>query len=110
MELKHCPSCGSSEIEVAGNKVHCRGCDVTFAVTPDGARVADVDPLHKDRQRLDKIEQDVAELKKAKGKKGDIQEQESEGEADEEDGGIIKFTDDEPGKTGEAGDTDKAED
>ena len=47
MEIKNCPSCGSTEVEVAGNKVHCRACDVTFSITPQGAKVADLDPLYR---------------------------------------------------------------
>lgn len=66
MSIKNCPSCGSSEIEVAGNKVHCTGCDVTYRITEDGARVDNLDPLSKDRERLSKVEQDIEELKRGK--------------------------------------------
>ena len=79
MEIKICPSCGSTEIEVAGNKVHCKACDVTFKVTPDGAKVDNLDPLSKDRERLDKIEQDVNELKK-RGINGQAREADEETE------------------------------
>ena len=62
-KIKHCPSCGGTQIEVAGNKILCRACEITFTVTDEGARATDIDPLTKDRQRLDRIEKDVAGLK-----------------------------------------------
>lgn len=100
MEIKNCPSCGSTEIEVAGNKVHCRACDVTFTITPQGAKVADLDPLGKDRERINKLEQELSDLKaKAYGKKNKTDD-EDEIEAEEQ-GGIIRVEDDEPGAAGD---------
>lgn len=63
IEIKVCPSCGSGDIEVAGNKVHCKACDVTFKITSEGARVDNLDPLSKDRDRINKLEQDIETLK-----------------------------------------------
>ena len=107
MEIKNCPSCGSTEVEVAGNKVHCRACDVTFSITPQGAKVADLDPLGKDRERIAKLERDLAELK---GKQNEVREkidgEDEDGIKAEENGGIIHIVeDDEPGA--EASESDK---
>lgn len=96
MEIKVCPSCGSPEIEVAGNKVHCKACDVAFKVTQDGARVDDLDPLSKDRERLEKLEQDLGELKRGKNgdKSGDGDNETEEDKPLEEEAGGINFTND----------------
>jgi hypothetical protein len=96
MEIKVCPSCGSGEIEVAGNKVHCKQCDVTFTITPQGAKVTDLDPLGKDRERIAKLEQEVEDLKKTNrgtdGQQITEDDEEIAGEGDND--GIIKVTDD----------------
>jgi hypothetical protein len=62
-EIKVCPSCGSAEIEVAVNKVHCKACDVTYKITPEGAKVDNLDPLDQDRKRISALEQEVQGLK-----------------------------------------------
>ena len=99
MEIKVCPSCGSPEIEVDGNKVHCKACDVTFRITPDGAKVDNLDPLSKDRERLDKIEQDVKEIKN-RGPHGQAPEANEETEGPEDDGfGIEILPDDDKPKS-----------
>jgi hypothetical protein len=100
MEIKVCPSCGSTEIMVAGNKVHCAGCDVSFQITAEGAKVLDVDPLGKNRKRLDQLERDIEELKRGKGITNEPANQPAkEGdEIDEEDDGFIDFSADKPGQ------------
>jgi uncharacterized Zn finger protein (UPF0148 family) len=101
MPIEHCPSCGGPEIEVAGNKVHCKACDITFTVTPQGARVADLDPLGKDRERISKLEKEVEELKNP-NRGTDASEIEEEAD-DEECEGFIKITDDDKPEVDAAG-------
>ena len=106
MEIKVCPSCGGTDIEVAGNKVHCRGCDVTYKVTPEGSRVDNVDPLGKDRERIKKLEAEVEDLKK-RGSNGQASQEdegddEQPGESDND--GIVKITDDDEPEADVAGD------
>jgi hypothetical protein len=92
MEIKVCPSCGSAEIEVAGNKVHCKACDVTFKITPDGAKVDNLDPLSKDRERIDKLEKEVEGMKV--GAAHEPQREEDEGESLEDQAGGFNLIDD----------------
>jgi hypothetical protein len=95
MEIKVCPSCGSSEIEVAGNKVHCKACDVTFKITPDGAKVDDLDPLGKDRERISKLEQEVNAIKNYGGTHGPEVEKDEDA-LENQSGGFNLTDDDEP--------------
>ena len=62
-EIKFCTSCGSDEIEVTGSKYYCKVCDVTYQVSKAGTKPIDTDPLGKHKARLDKVEQDVEQLK-----------------------------------------------
>ena len=95
MEIKVCPSCGSTEIEVAGNKVHCKACDVTFKITPDGARVDNLDPLSKDRERINKLEQEVEGIKT--GTTNGTQNKEKDAEPlESQAGGFSVIDEDEP--------------
>lgn len=101
MEIKLCPSCGSADIEVAGNKVHCKACDVTFKITPDGARVDNLDPLSKDRERLDKLEQEVEGMK-AGAAHGPQKETDEDEPLENQAGGVNLIDDDEPDPDREA--------
>jgi antitoxin (DNA-binding transcriptional repressor) of toxin-antitoxin stability system len=102
MAIEHCPSCGSTEITVAGNKVHCKPCDVTYMVTAQGATVADLDPLGKDRERINKLVQDVEDLKKRGNDAGQQAEQDGEETAGEKDNdGFLKVTDGEQDDCGQ---------
>jgi len=62
IKIEFCTSCGSQDIKVTGNSYYCSECDITYKVTSQGTKVVDSNPLGKDRARLDKVEQDVAEL------------------------------------------------
>ena len=95
MEIKNCPSCGSADIEVSGSKVHCKGCDVTFKVTPDGAKVDNLDPLGKDREKISELEQEVKALK-AGAAHGPETEEDEDKPLEEESGGINIIDNDEP--------------
>ena len=55
-EIKHCTSCGSDQIEVAGNKYLCRICNIVYEVTDTGTKVLDTNPLDKIEQRLANVE------------------------------------------------------
>ena len=63
IKIEFCTSCGSQEIEVAGNTYYCPDCDVTYKVTTQGTKVVDSNPLGKEKARLDQCEQDITELK-----------------------------------------------
>lgn len=64
VEIKHCTSCGSDQIVVAGNKFLCRVCNIVYEVTDTGTKVLDTNPLDRHEQRLDQVVRDIAELKK----------------------------------------------
>ncbi|HUS71932.1 MAG TPA: hypothetical protein VMY06_02615 [Sedimentisphaerales bacterium] len=66
-KIKHCTSCGSDQIVVAGQKFLCRPCNIVYEVTDTGTKVLDTDPLGKQEQRLSQAEQDIADLKKQGG-------------------------------------------
>lgn len=63
IKIEFCTSCGSPDIKVTGNTFYCPDCDITYKVTTQGTKVVDSNPLGKERARLDKAEQDIAELK-----------------------------------------------
>lgn len=67
IEIKHCTSCGSDQIVVAGNKFLCRPCNIVYEVTDTGTKVLDTNPLAKHEQTLRDIQRDIAELKKKQG-------------------------------------------
>ncbi len=67
MEIKHCTSCGSDQIVVAGNKFLCRICNIVYEVTDTGTKVLDTNPLAKHEQTLRDIQRDIAEIKKEQG-------------------------------------------
>jgi len=96
MEIKLCPSCGSAEIEVAGNKVHCKACDVTFKITPDGARVDNLDPLDQDRKRISALEQEIQGLKTGATRGPDEDEEIEDEPLEKQAGGINIIDDDKP--------------
>ena len=56
VEIKHCTSCGSDQIVVAGNKFLCRVCNIVYEVTDTGTKVLDTNPLDKIEQRLANVE------------------------------------------------------
>jgi hypothetical protein len=93
-EIKVCPSCTSPDIEVAGNKVHCKACDITFTITPQGARIDNIDPLDKDRKRIDGLEQEIKVLKA--GAANDPQKETEDEPLEKQCGGINLIDDDEP--------------
>lgn len=68
INIEFCTSCGSTEIEVTGNKYYCRQCDITYKVTEAGTKVITTNPLGKTNERLEQVEKDVEELK-SKNKK-----------------------------------------
>ncbi len=84
-KIEHCPSCGGTEIKVAGNKVLCRACDVVYTIEDDGARVEDTDPLGKVKERLDNIEAKIAEPQKQQGDEPDPSSDDEPDESDETD-------------------------
>jgi hypothetical protein len=94
-EIVVCPSCSSSEIEVAGNKVHCKFCDITFKITLEGAKVDNLDPLDQDRKRIDKLEQEVESMKSGIEHGSKIKENEDE-LLENQSGGFNLIDDDEP--------------
>lgn len=63
IKIEFCTSCGSQDIKVTGNNFYCSDCDVTFKVTTQGTKVIDGNPLSKEKDRIDQLEQDVADLK-----------------------------------------------
>lgn len=67
VQIKHCTSCGSDQIEVAGSKYLCRPCNIVYEVKDTGTKVLDTDPLGKHEQRLSQAEQDIEDLKKQGG-------------------------------------------
>lgn len=63
--FEFCSSCGSKNIEVAGNKYYCGDCDITYEVTPKGTIAIDTNPLgnvDKLEHRVEKLESDVDEI------------------------------------------------
>ena len=98
MELKMCPSCGSKEVDVSGNKIHCRECDITFEISSQGAKVQDLDPLGKDRERIAKLESEVEELKRGKIQPG---KQTDEVEQDDDNEGFLKVSKDDDDADGD---------
>ncbi len=66
-EIKHCTSCGSKEIEVAGNKYLCRECGIVYEVTDTGTKALNTDPLGEDRARISSNAKDIAALKEQRG-------------------------------------------
>jgi len=68
-EIKLCPSCGGSQLKIDGNLVYCQMCDVMYEIKDCGAKVRQADPLKEDRDRLGRIEEDVAAIKKRLGKR-----------------------------------------
>ena len=66
-EIKHCTSCGSDQIVVAGNKFLCRICNIVYEVTDTGTKVLDTNPLAKHEQTLRDIQRDIADIKKKQG-------------------------------------------
>lgn len=93
IEIKHCTSCGSDDIEVAGNRYLCKACGVTYEVTDAGTKVVSTDPFSKDRGRIDQLEKDVDALKKGKREPRDINRDESNDGEDE--GGFVSIEGDE---------------
>ena len=63
IKIEFCTSCGSQDIKVTGNTYYCPDCDITYKVTAQGTKVIDSNPLGKEKDRIDKCEQDIAELK-----------------------------------------------
>lgn len=82
IKIEFCPSCGSKEIEVTGQKFYCPDCDVTYKVTEAGTKVVDTNPLGKTNTRLDQVEKDVADLKGQKPVEPDPPDSEPGGETD----------------------------
>ena len=64
-QIKHCTSCGSEDIVVAGNKFLCRPCNIVYEVTDTGTKVLDTNPLAEHEQRLASAERAIAVLQKA---------------------------------------------
>ncbi len=99
-EIKLCPSCGGSDITKDGKLLYCQTCDVTFEITDRGARVRDADPLKEDRQRLTRIESDLAEIKKRLGpgaaeppaEPGDADDSDDQGDANGDEGFVVLGT------------------
>lgn len=65
--IEFCPSCGSNEFDVTGNKIYCRKCDVLYESAADGSfRVVKLSPLADEvddiSQRLEQVEQDVQDI------------------------------------------------
>jgi len=95
IKIEFCAVCGSKEIEVTGNKLYCRECDITYKVTKAGATAVDTNPLGKQNARLDQAEKDIADLKGQKpaapdSETGPVVDDpvETEDEAEEQDGFI----------------------
>lgn len=63
IKIEFCTSCGSQDIKVTGNTFYCPDCDITYKVTAQGTKVIDSNPLGKEKARIDRLEDDVAELK-----------------------------------------------
>jgi len=90
VKIEHCTSCGSDQIEVAGNKYLCRICNVVYEVTDTGTKALETDPLGKDRERIDRAEKDIAAIKEKLSKpEPDKNENENENDDEEQDGFLI---------------------
>lgn len=64
IKVEHCPSCKTEDIKkLKGNKFYCPECDATFKIEGEQQKVADTNPLGKEKARIDQLEDDVAELK-----------------------------------------------
>jgi len=75
IKIEFCTCCGSKDIEVTGQKYYCSVCDVTYIVTEAGTKVVSTNPLGKTNTRLDKVENDVADLQGKKPASKDPQDQ-----------------------------------
>ena len=89
--VKHCPSCASDQIEVAGDRVFCRECEIIYEVKEGKAAVVDHDPLGRVNRRLDDLEARLPAGRPAgnppdPGKEPDLDEEE---EDEDEEGFLI---------------------
>ena len=74
IKIEFCTSCGSQDIKVTGNKYYCPDCDITYIVTTQGTKVIDSNPLGKEKDRIDRLEDDVAQLKGQKPAEPEVPE------------------------------------
>jgi len=64
VKIEQCPSCKTEDIKkLKGNKFYCPECDATFKIEGEQQKVADTNPLGKEKEKLDQVIKDVAELK-----------------------------------------------
>lgn len=67
-KTEFCPSCGSDDIrQVTSNQFYCGGCELTYEMTPRGAKVVKGNPGNPARfndleNRVEQLENDVDEL------------------------------------------------